>query len=230
MLTASKRAQQAGQPHRRQSHPTVLAGVCLEGKICRQRWGWGVKVESWCRAPGVRDNSAFLSNKYFRMSPLPLNFILKDTCSYNIFCVPFNNRGVLLEPDSFQFSWPLTEGHDFLASRWRPSRARTLSPRLQAELHRNRGDGSQRIHLPPGEVAVPVESSPLSLLGAGADRAPGNLGLQGFCPVINYQRIMSLSCPWPKWHATKFTSVIESNRESNLLKPLKVSLMLGFSE
>lgn len=104
MLTASKRAQQAGQPHRRQSHPTVLAGVCLEGKICRQRWGWGVKVESWCRAPGVRDNSAFLSNKYFRMSPLPLNFILKDTCSYNIFCVPFNNRGVLLEPDSFQFS------------------------------------------------------------------------------------------------------------------------------
>lgn len=166
------------------------------------------------------------------MRTLPLNFILKDTRSYNIFYVPFNNRGVLLEPDSFQFSWPLTERHDFLASRWRPSRPRTLSPRLQAELHGNRGDGSQRMHLPRGEVAVPVESGPPSLLGAGpeADRAPGDRGLQGFCPVINYQRIMSLSCPWPKWHATKFTSVIESNRESNLLKPLKVSLMLGLSE
>ena len=168
---------------------------------------------------------------HFRMSPFPLNFILKDTCSYNVFYVPFNNRGVLLEPDSFQFSWPLTERCDYLASRWRPSRARMLSRHLQAEMQgitvMVHGGSTCRV----GRWPWPVEPSPLSLLGAGpvADRAPGNHGLQGFCPVINYQRIMSLSCPWPKWNATKFTSVIESNRKSNLLKPLKVSLMLGLS-
>lgn len=49
MAAMKKRAQEAIS---RQSHPNVLAGVCfsvgkcLEGKICRQRWGWGAKVES----------------------------------------------------------------------------------------------------------------------------------------------------------------------------------------
>lgn len=118
---------------------------------------------------------------------------------------------------------------------WLPDGGHLEQGRL-AHIPRRRCTGiTAMVHSGPtrrvGRWPWALEASPLSLLGAGpvADRAPGNHRLQGFCPVINDQRIMSLSCPWPKWNATEFTSVIESNRKSNLLKPLKVSLMLGLS-
>lgn len=230
-----------GQPRRREhtrlfpdrAIPRCAASLC--GSVFRGKSADKDEGRAWKQNPDPEHQGSgttvLTCQSHFRMSPFPLNFILKDTCSYKIFYVPLNNRGVLLGPDSFQFSWPLTERHDFLASRWRPSRARTLSPHIQAEVHRHQGNGSQWAHRRVGRWPWALEASPLSLLGAGpvADRAPGNHRLQGFCPVINYQRIMSLSCPWPKWNATEFTSVIESNRKSNLLKPLKVSLMLGLS-
>lgn len=252
MLTPAKRAQQASWPHERfygsheeestggyfQTEPSQRAGrgVLLCGEV---PWGenlqtkMGVGSESRILIQSTRSQGQrcllvkvilgwVLFPSILSWKTLVLIIYFMSHLTTGVFCLNqiHSNLADLWQKDVT--SWLLDGGH--LEQGCLAAISRLKCTGIMVMVH---SGSTCRV----GRWPWPVEPSPLSLLGAGpvADRAPGNHGLQGFCPVINYQRIMSLSCLWPKWNATKFTSVIKSNRKSNLLKPLKVSLMLGLS-